>query len=118
MPKRDLHELGVTGHVEGRLRFSPYIKDVMVIGGKDKDLVSAIININFVTVGKWAERNRLGSLVHIFRGQAKVQPFDDIRERCGCKSVAQKKFDGFDIVACGAFMCFDGARIGGRKVRD
>ena len=46
-------------YVEGRLRFSPYIKDAMVIGGKDKDFVSAIINIDFAMVAKWAERNRL-----------------------------------------------------------
>lgn len=46
-------------YVEGRLRFSPYIKDAMVIGGKDKDFVSAIINIDFAMVGKWAERNRI-----------------------------------------------------------
>jgi len=46
-------------YVEGRLRFSPYIKDAMVIGGKDKDFVSAIINIDFAMVGKWAERNHI-----------------------------------------------------------
>ncbi len=46
-------------YVEGRLRFSPYIKDAMVIGGKDKDFVSAIVNIDFTMVGKWAERNRV-----------------------------------------------------------
>jgi len=46
-------------YIEGRLRFSPYIKDAMVIGGKDKDFVSAIINIDFTMVGKWAERSRL-----------------------------------------------------------
>jgi len=46
-------------YIEGRLRFSPYIKDAMVIGGKDKDFVSAIINIDFTMVGKWAERNRI-----------------------------------------------------------
>jgi len=46
-------------YIEGRLRFSPYIKDAMVIGGKDKEFVSAIINIDFTMVGKWAERNRL-----------------------------------------------------------
>lgn len=46
-------------YVEGRLRFSPYIKDAMVIGGKDKDFVSAIINMDFGMVGKWAEQNRL-----------------------------------------------------------
>jgi long-chain acyl-CoA synthetase len=46
-------------YVEGRLRFSPYIKDAMVIGGKDKDFVSAIINIDFAMVGKWAERHHI-----------------------------------------------------------
>ncbi len=46
-------------YIEGRLRFSPYIKDAMVIGGKDKDFVSAIINMDFAMVGKWAERSRL-----------------------------------------------------------
>jgi long-chain acyl-CoA synthetase len=46
-------------YIEGRLRFSPYIKDAMVIGGKDKEFVSAIVNIDFAMVGKWAERNRI-----------------------------------------------------------
>jgi long-chain acyl-CoA synthetase len=46
-------------YIEGRLRFSPYIKDAMVVGGKDKDFVSAVINIDFTMVGKWAERNRV-----------------------------------------------------------
>ena len=46
-------------YIEGRLRFSPYIKDAMVVGGKDKDFVSAILNVDFNMVGKWAERNRI-----------------------------------------------------------
>ncbi len=46
-------------YIEGRLRFSPYIKDAMVIGGRDRDFVSAIINIDFTMVGKWAERNHI-----------------------------------------------------------
>jgi long-chain acyl-CoA synthetase len=46
-------------YIEGRLRFSPYIKDAMVIGGKDRDYVSAILNIDFAMVGKWAERKRI-----------------------------------------------------------
>jgi long-chain acyl-CoA synthetase len=46
-------------YIEGRLRFSPYIKDAMVVGGKDKNFVSAIINIDFTMVGKWAERHRV-----------------------------------------------------------
>jgi len=46
-------------YIEGRLRFSPYIKDAMVVGGKDKDFVSAIVNIDFAMVGKWAESHRI-----------------------------------------------------------
>jgi len=46
-------------YIEGRLRFSPYIKDAMVIGDKDKGFVSALINIDFTMVGKWAESNSI-----------------------------------------------------------
>jgi long-chain acyl-CoA synthetase len=46
-------------YIEGRLRFSPYIKDAMVVGGKDKDFVSAIVNIDFAMVSKWAERRHI-----------------------------------------------------------
>src|SRR4030042_6591623 len=31
----------------------------MVVGGKDKEFVSAIINMDFAMVGKWAERNHI-----------------------------------------------------------
>ena len=44
-------------YIEGRLRFSPYIKDAMVVGGRDKEFVSAIVNMDLAMVGKWAERN-------------------------------------------------------------
>jgi long-chain acyl-CoA synthetase len=46
-------------YIEGRLRFSPYIKDAMVIGGKERDYVGAIVNMDFNMVGKWAERHRI-----------------------------------------------------------
>jgi len=46
-------------YIEGRLRFSPYIKDAMVIGGKQREYVSAIVNIDFAMVSKWAERNHI-----------------------------------------------------------
>ena len=42
-------------YIEGRLRFSPYIKDALVCGPPDKDYVTAIITIDFDNVGKWAE---------------------------------------------------------------
>lgn len=46
-------------YIEGRLRFSPYIKDAMVIGGSERDFVSAIINIDFTTISKWAQSKHL-----------------------------------------------------------
>ncbi len=46
-------------YTEIRLRFSPYIKDALVIGGEDKDYVSAIINIDLGNVGRWAEAKRI-----------------------------------------------------------
>jgi long-chain acyl-CoA synthetase len=46
-------------YIEGKLRFSPYIKDCVVIGGMDKPFVSALININFDNIGNWAQSNRV-----------------------------------------------------------
>lgn len=47
------------GYIEGKLRFSRFIKDVMVVGGKNKDYLSVIINIDFDSIGKWAEANQV-----------------------------------------------------------
>ena len=66
-------------YIEGRLRFSPYIKDAMVIGGKDKDFVSAIVNIDFAMVGKWAESNRLPYTTFVDLSQ-KIEVADLIRK--------------------------------------
>jgi long-chain acyl-CoA synthetase len=46
-------------HIEVRLRFSPYIKDVMVVGARPRAFVSALVVIDGDTVGKWAERERI-----------------------------------------------------------
>jgi long-chain acyl-CoA synthetase len=46
-------------YVEGRLKFSPYIRNVMSIGGEDTPFVTALINIDFDNVGRWAERQSL-----------------------------------------------------------
>ena len=40
---------------EVRLRFSPFLKDAMVIGGEGRGYVTAIIDMDFRNVGKWAE---------------------------------------------------------------
>jgi long-chain acyl-CoA synthetase len=46
-------------YIEGRLKFSPYIRDVMAIGGADKAYVTTIIIIDFDNVGRWAEKRGL-----------------------------------------------------------
>jgi long-chain acyl-CoA synthetase len=43
-------------YIEGRLKFSPYIKDLMSIGGREREYVTAIVNIDFDNVGRWAEK--------------------------------------------------------------
>lgn len=58
----DLRQLS-TGHrfppqfIETRLRFSPFIKDVMVLGDGNKSYVSAMVNIDPENTGRWAEKN-------------------------------------------------------------
>ncbi len=46
--------------IEGRLKFSPYIKDVMAVGGDDRDFVTALVIIDFDNVGFWAEKQHIG----------------------------------------------------------
>jgi long-chain acyl-CoA synthetase len=45
--------------IEGRLKFDPYIRDVMTVGGTAVDYVTALISIDFENVGRWAEKNRI-----------------------------------------------------------
>jgi long-chain acyl-CoA synthetase len=58
-------------YIEGRLRFSPYIKDAMVVGGKDRDFVGAIVNMDFAMVGKWAERHSISYTTFVDLSQKK-----------------------------------------------
>jgi long-chain acyl-CoA synthetase len=43
---------------EVRLRFSPYVKDVLVVGG-DRGFVSALVNIDLDNVGRFAESRHI-----------------------------------------------------------
>jgi long-chain acyl-CoA synthetase len=45
--------------IENKLKFSPYIKEAVVIGDK-RERITALINIDMPIVGKWAEKQRLG----------------------------------------------------------
>ncbi|WP_275477472.1 AMP-binding protein [Dehalogenimonas alkenigignens] len=58
-------------YIEGRLRFSPYIKDAMVLGDKEKDFAAAIINIDFAMVSKWAQNHHLNFTTYVDLSQRK-----------------------------------------------
>ena len=44
--------------IENKLKFSPYIREAVVFGG-DWPFVTAMINIDFENVGKWAEKHQI-----------------------------------------------------------
>jgi len=58
-------------YIEGKLKFSPYIKDAVSIGGKERDYLSAIINIDFENIGKWAEAHQIGYTTFVDLSQKK-----------------------------------------------
>lgn len=43
-------------YIEVRLKYSPYIHDVMAVGGQDMPYVSALMTIDFENVARWAEK--------------------------------------------------------------
>jgi len=44
--------------IENRLKFSPYVKEAVVVGSA-RPYLTAMLNIDMAVVGKWAEKNRL-----------------------------------------------------------
>jgi long-chain acyl-CoA synthetase len=46
-------------YIETRLRFSPYIKDVIILGDENKEFVSSMINIDAENMGRWAEKRAI-----------------------------------------------------------
>lgn len=66
-------------YIEGRLKFSPYIQDVMAVGGFDMHFVTTIININFENVARWAEKNRIAFTTFVDLSQ-KQEVYDLIKQ--------------------------------------
>ena len=64
--------------IEGRLKFSPYIRDVMAVGGENRAFVTALIIIDFENVGQWAEKQRIGYTTFVDLSQ-KSQVYDLVR---------------------------------------
>jgi long-chain acyl-CoA synthetase len=60
-------------YIENRLKFSPYIKDAMVVG--EKDYIFGIINIDFDNVGRWAEKHRIPYTTYVDLSQ-KTEVYD------------------------------------------
>ena len=48
----------IPNFIENRLKFSPYIRNVAVLGAGRNEL-TAIVCIDFDAVGHWAEENRI-----------------------------------------------------------
>jgi long-chain acyl-CoA synthetase len=65
--------------LEGQLKFSPYIRDVMTVGGRDRTFVTALINIDFENVGRWAEKRGLAYTTFVDLSQ-KQEVYDLIRQ--------------------------------------
>jgi long-chain acyl-CoA synthetase len=45
--------------IENRLKFSPYVKEAVVVG-KDRPYLAALLCIDMGIVGKWAEKQKIG----------------------------------------------------------
>jgi long-chain acyl-CoA synthetase len=46
-------------YIESRLKFSPYIKDAVVVGGEQREFIGAIVSLDFDNVAHWAERRKI-----------------------------------------------------------
>ena len=52
-------------YIEGRVKFSPYVQDMMTIGGSDMAFVSAIVVIDFQNVSRWAEKRGIAFTTYV-----------------------------------------------------
>ena len=52
-------------YIEGRVKFSPYVQDMMTIGGAEMEFVSAIIVIDFQNVSRWAEKSGIAFTTYV-----------------------------------------------------
>lgn len=51
--------------IEGRLKFSPYIRDAMAVGNEEVEFVTAIVSIDFGNVGRWAEKHNISYTTYV-----------------------------------------------------
>lgn len=65
--------------IEGRLKFNPYIKDVMAVGGESRPYVTALIVMDFENMSKWAEQKGITYTTFIDLSQ-KAESYQLIRQ--------------------------------------
>ena len=66
-------------YIEGRTKFSPFVQDMMTVGGADLDFVSAIIVIDFQNVSRWAEKHSIAFTTYVDLSQ-RDEVYDIIRQ--------------------------------------
>lgn len=64
--------------IENKLKFSLYVREAVVFGGGGYPYVTAMINIDFSNVGKWAENNRMAYTTYTDLAQ-KPQVYELVR---------------------------------------
>jgi long-chain acyl-CoA synthetase len=64
--------------VENRLKFSPYVKEAVVVG-KERPYLTAMLCIDMGVVGKWAEKNKLSYTTYTDLS-AKPEVYDLVQE--------------------------------------
>ena len=65
-------------YIEGRTKFSPFVQDMMTIGGADMAFVAAIIVIDFQNVSRWAEKQGIAFTTYVDLSQ-RAEVYDIIR---------------------------------------
>ncbi len=65
--------------IENKLKFSPYVREAVVFGG-DWPFVSALVNIDFGNMGKWAENQQIAYTTYTDLAQ-KPEVYQLVREQ-------------------------------------
>ena len=76
--------------IENRLKFSPYVKEAVVVG-KDRPYLTAMLCIDMGIVGKWAEKNRIS-----------YTTYTDLSAKAEVYDLVQKEVDKVNATLPGA----------------
>jgi long-chain acyl-CoA synthetase len=76
--------------IENRLKFSPYVKEAVVVG-HDRPYLTAMLCIDMGVVGKWAEKSRLG-----------YTTYTDLSAKPEVYDLLQKEVDAVNLTLPGA----------------